>query len=134
MKNGEALAPVVLGPGEGRIYPCGPMRAIFKADGAETRGWYSISEWWLEPRSDGPGAHSHADNDDLFYVLEGRPEILVGDRWHQTERGSFVLVPSGTVHDFRNRGDMRAGLLNVFIPGGFEGNMPGIVKWFVENG
>jgi hypothetical protein len=36
-------------------------------------------------------------------------------------------------HDFRNSGDQPAKLLNVFIPGGFERNMPGIVKWFDDN-
>jgi hypothetical protein len=28
----------------------GPVRAVFKADGDETRGRYSISEWWLAAR------------------------------------------------------------------------------------
>jgi hypothetical protein len=37
----------------------GRIAAIFKADGTETQGRYSISEWWLEPRTQGPGAHSH---------------------------------------------------------------------------
>jgi hypothetical protein len=33
-------------------------------------------------------------------------------------------------HDFENRTARRAGVLNVFIPGGFESNMPGIVDWY----
>ena len=36
-------------------------------------------------------------------------------------------------HDFENRTDERVGLLNVFLPGGFEENMPAIVKWFADN-
>ncbi len=36
--------PVVLGPGEGRAYPMGPLSAVFKADGEETAHRYSISE------------------------------------------------------------------------------------------
>jgi hypothetical protein len=39
--------------GEGRVYNCGLMMAIFKADENETANKYSISEWWLEPNSDG---------------------------------------------------------------------------------
>ena len=46
--------PIVLGPGEGRPYPMGRIDAVFKADGAETGAGYSISEWWLEPRTAGP--------------------------------------------------------------------------------
>jgi hypothetical protein len=37
----------------------GFMRAVFKADGAETEDRYSVSEWWMEPRNSGPGAHHH---------------------------------------------------------------------------
>jgi hypothetical protein len=43
------------------------------------------------------------------------------------------MIPSGTVHDFENRSGRRAGILNVYIPGGFERNMPEIVEWFREN-
>ena len=56
------------------------MRAVFKADENETAGKYSISEWWLEPNSHGPGAHQHEDNDEVFYVLEGTTSFLVDDR------------------------------------------------------
>jgi hypothetical protein len=70
--------PIVLTPNEGRRYEMGSMSAIFKADCAETDGAYSISEWWLEPYSKGPGAHSHPE-DDVFYVLEGVMSFLIGD-------------------------------------------------------
>jgi hypothetical protein len=52
-------AALVLLPGEGRSYPMGRISAVFKADGDETAKRYSISEWWLEPNTQGPGAHSH---------------------------------------------------------------------------
>lgn len=38
------------------------------------------------------------------------------------------------MHDFRNPAEEEAGLLNVFVPGGFERNMPAIVEWFAEHG
>jgi mannose-6-phosphate isomerase-like protein (cupin superfamily) len=125
-------APVVLGPGEGRSYPMGRISAVFKADGAETAGGYSISEWWLEPHCTGPGAHSHPE-DDVFYVLEGTMSVRVGDEWIDATKGSFVLVPGGTVHDFENRGDVRTGALNVSAPGDFEPAMEGISTWFLEH-
>ena len=34
------------------------------------------------------------------------------------------------MHDFENRGDRRAGVLNLSVPGAFEPAMPGIVEWF----
>ena len=42
-------------------------------------------------------------------------------------------VPAGVTHDFYNTGTTRAGVFNVFIPGGFEANMPDIVTWFREH-
>ena len=90
-------AGIFLPPGEGRVYPMGRISAVFKADGDETLGQYSISEWWLEPYTQGPGTHSHAE-DDIFYVIEGTmsfshwrsldrcPQriLRVGTRWHDT--------------------------------------------------
>ncbi len=43
-----------------------------------------------------------------------------------------MRIPAGVTHDFRNRSAERAGLFNVFIPGGFERNMPMIVDWFAK--
>ena len=119
-------------PGEGRSYPMGRIAAVFLADGDETDARYSISEWWLEPHTKGPGAHSH-EEDDVFYVIEGTMSILLGDRWVDAPKGSFVLAPGGMTHDFENRTDQRAGVLNVSAPGGFEPHMPGIAAWFAEN-
>jgi mannose-6-phosphate isomerase-like protein (cupin superfamily) len=123
---------VVLGPGEGREYPMGRLSAVFKADGAESGHRYSISEWWLEPYTRGPGAHTH-DEDDVFFVLEGTMTVLVGDEWIDAPAGSFVLVPGGTTHGFENRGAQRAGVLNVGAPGDFEQHMPAIAGWFAEH-
>lgn len=124
--------PVYLAPGAGRAYPMGRIFALFKADGGETANRYSISEWWLEPHTQGPGAHSHAE-DDVFYVLEGTMSFYIGDHWVDAPKGAFVLVPGGTTHDFENRGDLRAGALNISAPGNFEPAMPDIAAWFLEH-
>jgi mannose-6-phosphate isomerase-like protein (cupin superfamily) len=128
-KSGE---PIILRANEGRKYNCGPMKAIFKADEEETKAGYSVSEWWIDPHSDGPGAHLHEHNDEVFYVLEGNISILVGEEWIDAEKGAFLRIPANTMHDFMNRTGSIAGLLNFYIPGGFERNMPAIVKWFED--
>jgi mannose-6-phosphate isomerase-like protein (cupin superfamily) len=130
-KSTGGRRPVVLGPGEGRAYPMGRLSAVFKADGAETEQRYSISEWWLDPHTKGPGAHSHPE-DDVFYVLAGTMSVMVGTQWTEASAGSFVLVPGNVTHDFENRGSERAGMLNVSAPGDFEQQMPGIAQWFSE--
>ncbi len=124
--------PILLRPGEGRSHVMGRMRAVFKADGVESADRYSISEWWLEPRTTGPGAHSH-DEDDVFFVIAGTMSFLIGDEWKDAEAGSFVLVPGGITHDFQSRGAVPAGVLNFSVPGGFESNMPAIAAWFRQH-
>ena len=115
-------------PGDGRAYDLGPrLSAVFKA---ETDA-YSISEWWMEPDTPGPGAHFHPE-DDLFYVLEGTLRMFLEGQWFDAPAGSFVRVPGGVAHDFENRSTARVGFLNVSTPGGFEADMPGIAAWFRE--
>ena len=125
----EDRRPIVLAPGDGREYQMGRINAVFKADTAETKSGYSISEWWLDPNTTGPGPHSHPE-DDVFYVLEGTMSVLVDGRWIDAPKGSFVLVPGGVTHDFENRTRARAGVLNFSYPGDFEQHMPSIVEWF----
>ncbi|RYY76183.1 MAG: cupin domain-containing protein [Gammaproteobacteria bacterium] len=130
-KNLKQSENIFLAPGEGRPYAMGRISAVFKADERETAGKYSISEWWLEPNTQGPGAHSH-DEDDIFYVIEGTMSFLLGDKWMDAAKGSFVLAAGGTTHDFQNRSSSRAGVLNISVPGNFEGHMPSIVEWFAK--
>lgn len=128
----SARLAIVLAPGAGRAWPMGRISAVFKADGNETRNTCAISEWWLEPHTQGPGAHAH-DEDDLFYVIEGTMSLRIGDTWADLPRGGFVLVPGGMTHDFENRSGARAGVLNISVPGGFEPHMAGIADWFQQH-
>jgi mannose-6-phosphate isomerase-like protein (cupin superfamily) len=121
----QARKPLVVPAGQGRAYEMGRMRAIFKADGDETAGRYSISEWWLEPRTRGPGAHAHGD-DHIYYVIEGSLSVEVDGRWSVLDQGGYVIIPGGAAHNFENRGAVKAGFISLNTPGGFEERMPDI--------
>lgn len=123
---------IVVRPGEGRRYPAGPMTALFKADGDETAHRYSVSEWTLEPRSEGPGGHVHEANDDVFYVLEGEVTFVVDGEEHVVGPGGYVQASAGVRHDFRNDTDAPVRFLNLYVPGGFEDEMGPIVAWYAE--
>ena len=125
---------ILLHAGTGRHYSCGPMQSVFLADGKETGDRYSVSIWWVDPGQPGPGAHSHEANEELFYVIAGTMTFLVGDQHVDAAAGDFLRIPAGVTHDFENRTGSRAGVLNVFIPGGFESNMPAIVEWYRTQG
>lgn len=121
---------LIVPAGQGRRYEMGGMTSLFLADGAETNDRYSISEWWLEPHQTGPGAHVHEANDDIFYVLQGSATFWLNGKKMLAQPGTFIRAPAGVSHDFANESDARVGLLNIYIPGGFEQDMPAIVEWF----
>lgn len=133
MQSGTTSDVIILGDDEGRHYHCGAtMRAVFKADGAETGGAYSVSEWWLEPGCAGVGAHRHDANDDVFMVLSGTVTFVLDGETTVARPGTFVRVPPGVEHDYRNDASEPARLLNLYVPGDFESEMPAIVEWFAD--
>jgi quercetin dioxygenase-like cupin family protein len=125
--------PLILERGAGRSYPMGRISATFKADRAETGHTYSVSEWWLEPDTQGPPAHAHPE-DHAYYILEGTMSVFVDGDWFHLSQGGFVLIPGGAAHTFENRHPTeRAGLLTFNNRAGFEESMPGISRWFLDH-
>jgi mannose-6-phosphate isomerase-like protein (cupin superfamily) len=61
-------------------------------------------EMWVDPGG-GVTPHIHHSMEERFTVVEGRPEFLAGRRWQSADPGQTVVVPAGTRHAFRNRGD-----------------------------
>ena len=122
---------LVVRPDQGRKYHMGRMRAVFFADGAETNARYSISEWWLQPRTRGPGTHSHPE-DHIFYVLSGTVSLLIDGERTDAPRGSYALIPGGVRHDFENHGTDECGFISINAPAGFEQMMPRIVQYLAE--
>ena len=60
---------------------------------------------------------------EAFYVLAGQVDVLDGNRRLTTGPGSFVFMPRGSHHAFKNTGDTFAKILLLFSPAGFEGYM-----------
>jgi mannose-6-phosphate isomerase-like protein (cupin superfamily) len=64
--------------------------------------------------------HVHADEDDAFYILEGELTFTFGDEEAVAPPGTFVLVPPGVEHGFRNDGAAPVRMLNIHAPAGFD--------------
>jgi quercetin dioxygenase-like cupin family protein len=65
-------------------------------------------------------SHVHDDEDDAFYILEGQLTFLLGDECVTAGPGTFVLVPPGVEHGFRNDGEAAVRMLNIHAPAGFD--------------
>ncbi len=75
----------------------------------------------LPPLVDTP-AHVHANEDELFYVLEGEHIVRVGERGEAARPGRFALwAPRGVPHAQRRVVPGEGRMLIAFLPGGFEG-------------
>lgn len=133
MSEKPELQHLVVQPDGGRVYPMGRMSAVFKADGEETNSTLSVSEWWLEAKTEGPPVHQHPEAH-MFYVIEGRLAVyLQGQDWFEVDKGSYIYIPGGKEHGFENRSDNTAGFMSINTPGGFERTIPHIVSYFEDN-
>jgi mannose-6-phosphate isomerase-like protein (cupin superfamily) len=72
----------------------------------------------LAPVGSSPPMHIHHDEDEAWYLLEGRMQFRCGDDDLLAEPGSFVFAPRGIPHSFLvEEGPAR--VLVLTTPGGF---------------
>ena len=65
--------------------------------------------------------HVHDDEDDSFYILSGELTfLLAGGEEVKAGPGTFVLIPPGVWHGFRNDTAEPVRILNVHAPAGFD--------------
>src|SRR3712207_6312799 len=105
---------------------------VFKALSGRASGDYIVGEFTAEGGFAGPRPHLHRRHEELFYVLEGEFDFFVGDRVVRLGPGSFVNVPPGVVHGFRNPGLAPARWLGIYSPGGLDRNFEEVMALAVE--
>jgi quercetin dioxygenase-like cupin family protein len=92
---------MIVGPGDGRQLTAGSTRPTVKVGPHLGSRLLGLLESELPPGAGFPG-HVHEEYEEIFYVLEGEIEYLIGDEWATAPQGSTVFVPAGTAHGFRN--------------------------------
>jgi len=117
---------VTLKPGEGKSFWVLGDLVTFKVVGEDTGGSFSLIEVQVQSEN-GPPPHIHHREDETFYVLEGEFSFLHGDITITATAGSFVYIPKGTLHTFKNIGTSQGRFLAIITPAGFE-------KFFEEIG
>ena len=91
----------------------------FLATGEDTDGRYALWEA-LVPPGGGPPPHVHSREEEGFYVLEGEITFHVGDKRLVASAGTFVNMPVGTPHSFKNESGRPARMLISVAPAGLE--------------
>jgi mannose-6-phosphate isomerase-like protein (cupin superfamily) len=61
-----------------------------------------------------PGTQGHADRhpgqEEVYYIFEGRGQVVIEDEPHRIEAGDVVFIPDGEVHYLVNDGTANLGL------------------------
>ncbi len=119
----ESAAPTpaegfVLGPDEGEpVWWLGSLNLV-KVPGSATHGGLDIVDHRV-PAGYAPPRHVHADQDEVFLVLDGAFTVVCGDRTWQAHPGSLVFLPRGVPHGFAVSGDGPGRTLLINAPAGF---------------
>jgi len=93
------------------------LRILISAE--ETAGAMSMVETLVKPGS-GPTYHSHAREDETFYVVSGTAEVWIDREIFRCEAGDRVFGSRNVFHTYRNVGNTDLKMILVYTPGGFE--------------
>ena len=105
--------------GEGKALWVAGDLITFKVVGEDTGGAFILGEE-VSPPGGGPPPHVHHREDEIFCVLEGKYEFLVGEGAIRASAGSVVYGPRNVPHTFKNVGTTPARMLAFITPAGFE--------------
>jgi mannose-6-phosphate isomerase-like protein (cupin superfamily) len=111
---------LLLAPDGGeRLRFLGDSHMTLKIAGAATGDALSFYEYVSEPKVAGPPQHVHRGHDETFYVVDGMYEFTLGTEVVEAGPGSFLFVPRGTPHTFRNVGLGSGRFVGTFAPARF---------------
>lgn len=112
---------VFLRDGAGEVLQFSPSeRLIWKATAATTGGGFDQFELTADPDHEGAPEHIHEAVDESFFVLDGAFQFKLRDELLIAEAGTFVFVPRGVNHTWRNAVLRRSRMVLTYVPGGMK--------------
>ena len=79
----------------------GQLRIRYLIDGSKSTS-LGMFELTIPPGSNVPPPHSHTNNEEIVYVLEGTLRYTVGTDTRDLTPGQTMQTPKGSVHGFSN--------------------------------
>jgi quercetin dioxygenase-like cupin family protein len=111
--------PTIRRPREGRTVGVVGDVYRFLVTGKETDGRYALWETIVVPGG-GPPPHTHSREEEGFYVLEGEVAFQLGETVVRAGPGTFLNMPIGSLHTFKNETGRPARMLISVAPAGLE--------------
>jgi uncharacterized cupin superfamily protein len=93
----------------------GQLLINYLVDGTATGGM-GVFELTVPPGSNVPPPHSHSNNDECVYALEGVIRYSVDGTVRDLQPGEWMFTPRGSVHHFSNPHGAAAKALIVLTP------------------
>ena len=75
------------------------IRYLIDGSQTETMGMFELT---VLPGANVPPPHSHSNNEEIVYVLEGKLRYSVGGNKRDLLQGESMHTPKGVVHEFSN--------------------------------
>lgn len=97
------------------IVKVGQLEIRYLVDGAE-KGGLGVFEMKVPPGARVPPPHSHSNNEECVYVLEGVLRYSVDGETRELQPGDWMSTPRGSVHHFSNSGRETARALVIMTP------------------
>lgn len=117
--SGDVRHPTVVKPGEGPVVAAVGDHYRFLAVAGETDGRYAIWHATVHPGG-GPPPHVHSREEEAFYVLKGELTFFANGESFVGGPGTFVNLPVGGEHRFRNETNDPVEVLILVAPAGLE--------------
>lgn len=87
---------------------------IIKLTGKDTNGQFTLIEQNNEPGVGIP-PHVHENEDEVFQVIQGQVEMLIGEETSILNSGDLIFCPKGVPHSWRVVGKSKAlAILTIF--------------------
>ena len=93
----------------------GQLKIRYLVDGS-TNGGLGVFELEVPPGSNVPPPHSHTNNEEIVYVLEGKLRYSVNAENRDLSPGETMFTPKGAVHGFSNPFEKPARALIMMSP------------------
>ena len=103
-------------PQEQPVVRIGQLEIRYLMDGTVTGAGVGMFELTVLPGARVPPAHSHRDNEEIVYILEGILRYTVDDDMRDLGPGERMYTPRGSVHGFSNPHDRPARALIILTP------------------
>ena len=94
----------------------GQLEIRYLVDGTVSGAGMGVFELTVGPGARVPPPHSHRDNEEIVYVLDGVLRYTVDNETRDLKPGERMYTPRGSIHAFSNPHDRPARALIILTP------------------